>query len=80
MIYILCLRIIQWFSLLQITLKIQKLQSFAIKYNKPIRSSTFNFNKIVTEMNIDSYTQDSWDCKKILIIYIPLQGMWLQVT
>ena len=29
------------------------------KYNKPIRSTTFNFYKIVTDMNIDSNTLDS---------------------
>ena len=29
------------------------------KYNKPIRSYIFNFNKIVTDMNIDSNTPDS---------------------
>ena len=29
------------------------------KYNKPIRSSIFNFNKIVTDINIDSNTPDS---------------------
>ena len=29
------------------------------KYNKPIRSFIFNFNKIVTEMIIDSKTPDS---------------------
>ena len=26
------------------------------KYNKPIRSTIFNFNKIVTDINIDSNT------------------------
>ena len=29
------------------------------KYNKPIRSSLFNFNKIVTDINRDSNTPDS---------------------
>ena len=33
------------------------------KYNKPIRSIIFNFNKIVTDINIDSNTPDSWDCQ-----------------
>ena len=28
-------------------------------YNKPIRSTIFNFNKIVTDMDIDSHTPDS---------------------
>ena len=29
------------------------------KYNKPIRSTIFIFNKIVTDINIDSNTPDS---------------------
>ena len=29
------------------------------KYNKPIRSTIVNFNKIVTDINIDSNTPDS---------------------
>ena len=29
------------------------------KYNKPIRSTIFNFNSIVTDINIDSNTPDS---------------------
>ena len=29
------------------------------KYNKPIRSTIFNFNKIVTDIDIDSKTPDS---------------------
>ena len=29
------------------------------KYNKPIRSTIFNFNKIVTDINMDSNTPDS---------------------
>ena len=32
------------------------------KYNKPIRSPIFNFNKIVTDINIDFKTPDSPDC------------------
>ena len=46
------------------------------KYNKPTRSTIFNFNKIVTDIDIDSNTPE---IVKILIIYTPLQGMWLQV-
>ena len=41
-----------------------------LKYNKPIRSTIFKFNKIVTD--IDSNTPE---IVKIQIIYIPLQGM-----
>ena len=48
------------------------------KYNKPIRSTIFNFNKIVNDIDIDSNTPASW-VVKILIIYIPLQGMLLLV-
>ena len=29
------------------------------KYNKPIRSTIFNFDKIVTDVDIDSNTPDS---------------------
>ena len=29
------------------------------RYNKPIRSTIFNFDKIVTDINIDSNTPDS---------------------
>ena len=42
------------------------------KYNKPIRSTLSIFNKIVTDINKDSNTPE---IVKILIIYIPLQGM-----
>ena len=34
------------------------------KYNKPIRSTIFNFNKIVNDLDIDSNTPASLDCKK----------------
>ena len=42
------------------------------KYNKPTRSTIFNFNKIVTDIDIDSNTPE---IVKILFNYIPLQGM-----
>ena len=42
------------------------------KYNKPIRSTIFHFNKIVPDIDIDSNTPE---IVKILIIYIPLQSM-----
>ena len=29
------------------------------KYNKPIRSTVFNLNEIITDINIDSNTSDS---------------------
>ena len=37
-------------------------QIIRYKYNKPIRSAIFNFNKIATDINIDSKTPDSWSC------------------
>ena len=33
------------------------------RYNKPIRFSIFNFNKIKTDIDIDSNTPDSHDCQ-----------------
>ena len=36
-------------------------QIICYKYNKPIRYTVFNFNKIVTDMNIDSNTPNSCD-------------------
>ena len=39
------------------------------KYNKPIRSTVFNFNKIVTDTDIDSNTPDSWDCQNSNYLY-----------
>ena len=41
------------------------------KYNKPIRPSIFNFNKIVTDMNIDSNTPDFRDCQNSNYLYPP---------
>ena len=32
---------------------------FTCKYNKPIRATILNFNKIVTDIDIDSNTPDS---------------------
>ena len=40
------------------------------KYNKPIRSTIFNFNKIVIDIDIDSITPDSWDCQNSNYLYI----------
>ena len=33
------------------------------KYNKPIRSTDFNYNKLVTELDIENSILDSWNCK-----------------
>ena len=35
------------------------------KYNRPIRSTIINFNKIVTDIDIDFNTSDSLDCQKL---------------
>ena len=32
---------------------------FCYKYNKPIRSAKFNFNKVVSDLNIETCTPDS---------------------
>ena len=41
------------------------------KYNKPIRSTLFNFDKIVTDINIYSNTPDSCDCQNCNYLYPP---------
>ena len=41
------------------------------KYNKPIRSAIFNFNKIVTDINIDSNTAKSRDSQNSNYLYPP---------
>ena len=39
------------------------------KYNKPIRSIIFNFNKLVSVLDIDTSTPDTWDCKDSVYCY-----------
>ena len=39
------------------------------KYNKPVRSTIFNFDKILTDRDIDSNTPDSWDCQNSNYLY-----------
>ena len=39
------------------------------KYNKPIRNTIFNFNKLVSDFDIDANTPESWDCKDSKVIY-----------
>ena len=46
------------------------------RYNTTIKSTIFNFNKIVMDMNIDSNTPK---IVIIIFIHIPLHGMLLQV-
>ena len=43
------------------------------KFNKPIRSTIFNFDKIVTDIDIDSSTPDSRDCQNSNYLY-PFAG------
>ena len=33
------------------------------KYNKPIRNTILNFNKLVSDLDIETSSPDSWDCK-----------------
>ena len=39
------------------------------KHNKPIRSTIFNCDKIVTDKNKDSNTSDSCDCRNSNYLY-----------
>ena len=34
------------------------------KYNKPIRSTVLNYNKLVTELDIETTIPDSWEYKE----------------
>ena len=42
------------------------------KFNKPIRSTIFKFNKILTDINIDSNIPDSRDCRNSNYLYPPV--------
>ena len=39
------------------------------KYNKPMRNTIFNFNKLVSGLDIHANTPESWDCKDSKFIY-----------
>ena len=39
------------------------------KYNKPIRSIIFNVDKLVSDLDIDTSTPDTWDCKDSVYCY-----------
>ena len=39
------------------------------KYNKPIRNTVFNFNKLVSDLDIHANTPESWDCKDSKFMY-----------
>ena len=45
-------------SFVQNYFNISEIPIICYKYNKPIRFTMFNFNKIVTDINIDSNTPD----------------------
>ena len=39
------------------------------KYNKPIRNTVFNFNKLVSDLDIHANTPESWECKDSKFMY-----------
>ena len=41
------------------------------KYNKPIRNTILNFNKLVSDLDIETSFPDSWDCKDSKLCYQP---------
>ena len=41
------------------------------KYNKPIRITILNFNKLVSDLDIETSSPDSWECKDSKFCYQP---------
>ena len=41
------------------------------KYNKPIRNTILNFNKLVSDLDIETSSPDSWYCKDSKFCYQP---------
>ena len=41
------------------------------KYNKHIRNTILNFNKLVSDLDIETSSPDSWDCKDSEFCYQP---------
>ena len=41
------------------------------KYNKPIRNTILNFNKLVSDLDIETSSPDSWECKDSKFCYQP---------
>ena len=41
------------------------------KYIKPIRNTILNFNKLVSDLDIETSSPDSWDCKDSKFCYQP---------
>ena len=44
------------------------------KYNKPIRNTIFNFNKLVSDLEIHANTPKSRDCKDSKYVHQPANG------
>ena len=42
---------------------------WSYKYNKPIRNTILDFNKLVSDLDIHANTPESWDCKDSKFIY-----------
>ena len=40
------------------------------KYNKPIRNTVINFNKLVSDLDIHANTPETWDCKVSKLMYL----------
>ena len=41
------------------------------KYNKPTHNTILNFNKYVSDLDIETSSPDSWDCKDSKLCYQP---------
>ena len=41
------------------------------KYNKPIRNTILNFNKLVSDLDIETSSSDSWECHESNFCYQP---------
>ena len=46
-----------------------KVPIICYKYNQPIRGAIFNFNKLVSDLDIETYTPDSRACKDSKYVY-----------
>ena len=44
--------------------KTREVPIICYKYNKPVRNIIFNYNKIVSDLDIQSNTPTDWDCTK----------------
>ena len=39
------------------------------KYNKPVGSINFNFDKLLSDLDTDTNTPETWDCKDLVYCY-----------